>query len=217
MDKFYPDNTHEDEDVAEACGERPEVADPFSQLWLGSEGDEQDHHDAAETDGSARSARSLAPFRACRLSTARKALAFGDCQRSDVVADVGCGDGRLLSLAVAECGVRGAVGVEMDARVCVLARARRGLAFPTSSEPWVLIEADACTVDWKEWTLLVLYLLPEGLGFLRARIEEWLQGSAVRRCVCIQFPITSFKPTRVDNSIPLFLYTADSIDRKQSP
>jgi SAM-dependent methyltransferase len=77
--------------------------------------------------------------------------------RTDVVYDLGCGDGRIVIAAAQRFGARG-VGFDIDPERVREARAnveRAGVGHLVRIE-----QADIFTVDFKEATVITLYLLP---------------------------------------------------------
>ena len=123
---------------------------------------------------------SLAPYVGSDSSLLVEALAFAWLTPLDVVCDVGCGDGRFVTMAVACLGAQYASGLEIDAalgeRAADLAR-RRGVAHRTTflqcdcSRP----SAEALKL-LDDATLLVMYLLPEALETVRPIIDRHLSG-----------------------------------------
>lgn len=90
---------------------------------------------------------------------------------SDVFADIGCGDGRLLIEAATKFGCK-AVGVEIDA---VKAKeAREKVAAAGLSNRVTVLTGDAKSFDPKSYgvTAAVAYLYPETLGQLKPMLES---------------------------------------------
>lgn len=93
---------------------------------------------------------------------------------ADVLADIGCGDARLLVQASLQCGTRG-IGIEYDATLCEKARTRIGLAGVTNIQ---VFHADATTFDYSEASAIFVYLLPQGLRAIQPKLCEALARGA---------------------------------------
>lgn len=110
---------------------------------------------------------------------------------SDVVYDLGSGDGRLLFAAL-EKGAGRAVGVELDSdRV----RESREAAKSKGIEDRVtFIEADVMETDLSDATTVLCYLITEASVALKPKFEADLKPGA--RVVMESFPIPGWKPVR---------------------
>lgn len=76
---------------------------------------------------------------------------------SDVVYDLGCGDGRIPIAAAQKYGARG-IGIDIDpARI---AEARENAKAAGVTDKVTFLEQDLFTSDFKEATVVTLYLLP---------------------------------------------------------
>ena len=130
----------------------------------------------------------VAPWRPCSKETLDKALEALQPAANDLLADLGCGDGRVLVQAVKAYGCQ-ALGVELDddllhrAAETVAAlpdemrkriEIRRGDLFNTAAE-WVASAAEGSVFGQRARpSLLVLYLLPEALKRLSPLLEPLL-------------------------------------------
>jgi ribosomal protein L11 methylase PrmA len=130
-------------------------------------------------------------------------------KKSDLVYDLGCGDGRMLVLAAQKYGSRG-VGYDIDPE---RVQASRDNAAKNKVEKLVeIIQGDIFTVDLSKVDVLPLYLLPEMNRKLIAQIDKMKPGS---RIVCHDYGLDGIVPddTRTvisneDNaSHTLMLYT----------
>ena len=131
-------------------------------------------------------------------------------KQSDVVYDLGCGDGRMIVLAAKKYGCRG-IGFDIDperisaALNNVRANGVGGLV--------QIVERDLFTVDLSEADVLLLYLLPEINKKLVPQFEKLKPGS---RIVTHDYDVDGVEPddsVRVTSSEDnadhtLFLYTA---------
>lgn len=111
--------------------------------------------------------------------------------RDDVVYDLGCGDGRILVAAARKHQARG-VGVELDPELVKRARAE---ARKQGVQDRVTIqEGDLFAADFREATVVALYLLPR----LNARLLPKLKGlKAGTRIVCHAFPLEGIRVDKV--------------------
>jgi SAM-dependent methyltransferase len=103
-------------------------------------------------------------------------LAAAGTAASDVVYDLGAGEGRIAIAAAKEFGAR-AVGIEYDPALAALARRnaeRAGVAGRVT-----IIEGDVFKEDFSAASVVTLYLLPELNQQLRPRILEMRPGTRV--------------------------------------
>src|SRR5262249_18999561 len=138
-----------------------------------------------------------------------KMLDLAAVKKTDVVYDLGSGDGRVLIAAAKRVGCR-AVGVELDAD---LVKASRAAAKKAGVEELVRFEhGDLFEADFSGATVVALTMRPEMNRKLLPKLEELKQGS---RVVCHCFAIPGVKPDKVvrvtsvedDVERPVYLYT----------
>lgn len=143
----------------------------------------------------------LAPFVPANPQVVREAIAFSSATEEDIVADLGCGDGRIL-LACIEHGVKKCIAVELDPVLCESIRSDHSHLI--QSENLVLIESDFMTVDILSLkiTIIILYLLPDALMKLSTKLKQWINQSPERRIVCITFSIHGWKATKGKQVFP---------------
>jgi SAM-dependent methyltransferase len=111
---------------------------------------------------------------------------------SDVVYDLGCGDGRVVIEAVRRSGARG-VGVDLDPKLTRLAAANAARA--GVSERVSFRTQDLFATDISEATIVMLFLWPEiNLRLLPKLLRELPPGA---RIVSNWHDMGSFEPTRV--------------------
>ena len=145
---------------------------------------------------------SLAPYLGTPADFLDAALRFAAVDPRDVVTDVGCGDGRLPTMAVAKFGASRGRGLELEADLVGRARtlaARRGVAHRVS-----FYECDVTAPlhpdvqrALDETTLLVMYLLPEALDRVRPLITRHLRATGDdRRVLCLGWAPKDLAPTR---------------------
>lgn len=104
-------------------------------------------------------------------------LKLADLRSSDVVYDLGCGDGRLLIQVAVDYGVRG-VGIDVDAALLQQAQAKaeqEGVGDRLTFRQENLFET-----DFRAATVVFIYLLPHLNLRLRPRLQAQLQpGSRI--------------------------------------
>ncbi len=114
---------------------------------------------------------------------------------SDVVYDLGSGDGRLLFAALDK-GAGRAVGVELDAE---LVRAAREMAKSKSVEDRAtFVEGDVMEVNLADATLVLCYLYPTASVALKPKYESELKPGT--RVVMETFDVPGWKPARTTDS-----------------
>jgi len=134
-----------------------------------------------------------APFVATPPDVVDRMLALAQIRSTDVVYDLGCGDGRIVIAAARTYGARG-VGVDIDAARIAEARdnARRA-----GVEHLVTFRVeDARATDVTEATVVTLYLIAALNAQLRPRLMTQLRPGG--RIVSHNFPIGDWEPDRVD-------------------
>jgi SAM-dependent methyltransferase len=120
-----------------------------------------------------------------------KMLELAEVKKDDVVYDLGCGDGRIVVTAAKKYGVR-AVGVDIDPERVEESRAN---VRKNKLEKLVTIKkADIFTLDFKEATVVTLYLLPEVNVKLMPQLARLKPGS---RIVSHDFAMRGARPSKV--------------------
>ncbi len=94
--------------------------------------------------------------------------------RTDLVYDLGCGDGRMVVLAAKKFGCRG-IGYDIDPER--VAAARRNVSKNGVERLVKIVEADLFTLDFSDADVLLLYLLPEINERLLPEFEKLKPGS----------------------------------------
>jgi SAM-dependent methyltransferase len=139
-------------------------------------------------------------------SVADAMLKLANVTATDVVYDLGSGDGRILILAAQKYGARG-VGIEIDRRLVELSRqiAREGEV----ADRVTFIEGDLFAADLSGATIVTLYLSPTVNKRLEPKLRQELRPGT--RIVSHQFGIGAWPPDRVvradDDGTELFLWT----------
>jgi protein-L-isoaspartate O-methyltransferase len=134
-----------------------------------------------------------APFVATPPDVVDRMLALAQVSTTDVVYDLGCGDGRIVIAAARTYGARG-VGVDIDPARIEEARANARRA---GVEHLVTFRVeDARTTEISEATVVTLYLVAALNAQLRPRLASQLRPGT--RIVSHNFPIGDWVPDRVD-------------------
>jgi len=135
----------------------------------------------------------LAPFMPTPAEVVDRMLAMAQVTRTDVVYDLGCGDGRLVITAAKRYGARG-VGVDIDPALIAQSRAN---AKKEGVDGLVEFrQQDALTVDLSPASVVTLYLLTEANLQLRPRLQTQLKAGS--RVVSHQFGMGDWVPTRTE-------------------
>ena len=143
--------------------------------------------------GRALGRRAWAPFVPSPLPVVERMLEVADIRPSDVLFDLGCGDGRIVVEAAARYGVR-AVGVDLDPSLIARARANaraRGVEHLTS-----FVQGDAMDVDLADATVVTLWTVPDLNLQLRPRLTRDLKPGA--RLVSHGFDMGDWAPDRTE-------------------
>jgi SAM-dependent methyltransferase len=137
--------------------------------------------------------RDLAPFVPTPMPVVIKMLEMAKVTESDVVYDLGCGDGRIVVEAAKRCGARG-VGIEYDLRRVNEARdlaEREGV-----SDLVEIRHEDVLESDFSPATVITLYLLPASNERLRPKLRALKPGT---RIVAHDFGIGDWKPIQKES------------------
>jgi ribosomal protein L11 methylase PrmA len=119
-----------------------------------------------------------------------KMLQLAEVRKTDVIYDLGCGDGRMLILAAEKYGVRG-IGYDIDPeRVSTALQEVKGNHVENLVK---IIQGDIFKVDFSSANVLSLYLLPEINDKLLPKFEQLKPGA---RLVFHDYGLTGIKPER---------------------
>lgn len=135
------------------------------------------------------------PYVPTSEETAKRMLEIAEVGPADVVYDLGCGDGRILIMAVEGVGAKGAVGYEIRKEMykAVLSRIEhRGLKGRIR-----LVNGDLFEADLSEATVITLYLN----GSVNERLKPKLEREARpgTRVVSHDFEIHRWQPIKKEN------------------
>ena len=120
-------------------------------------------------------------------------LRMADVGASDVVYDLGCGDGRIVISAASQFGARG-VGVDLDPRRIDEANAAARSAGVAGRVRFVV--QDLFKADFSEASVLALYLFPEMNARLLPKIRSEMRPGS--RVVSYQFGIGDWVPEKAE-------------------
>ena len=138
---------------------------------------------------------SCAPFVSSPQDVVRKMLEVARATKDDVICDLGCGDGRILTTAVKDFGVKAALGYEI--REDLFKTASAEVQKQNLLERVRIFNKDLFSADLKEATLITLYLTTYANERLKPKLRaEARPGS---RIVSHDFMINGWKPTRKEN------------------
>jgi SAM-dependent methyltransferase len=112
---------------------------------------------------------------------------------TDVVLDLGSGDGRLVIGAARRFGARG-FGIDIDAALVQLANDNARQA--GVSDRVQFRRADLFETDVRDATVVTLYLLPEAVARLVPRLQDELGVGS--RIVSHDYPLEPWRPTRIE-------------------
>ncbi len=130
----------------------------------------------------------LAPFVPTPMAVMEKMLEMAEVDETDILYDLGCGDGRIVILAATKYGTRG-VGVDIDPqRIKEANAAAKKAGVEKMVEFW---QADVTKVDFSKATVVTLYLLEESNELLRPLFDKLLKpGTTV---VSHNYPIPGWE------------------------
>ena len=133
---------------------------------------------------------SLAPFFPSTPEIVREMLRLARTGSSDTVIDLGCGDGRILFMAVQEYGSKKAIGYEMRPE---LYRDTLGKVMQTGlAGRIVLYNEDLLRAKLDEATVITAYLTTDGNEKLKPKLEK--EAPSGTRIVSHDFVFDKWKP-----------------------
>ncbi len=133
------------------------------------------------------------PYVPTPLPVVRAMLKLAETSPDDIVYDLGCGDGRILIIAVKEFGVKKAVGIDKDPDR--IEEARKNAEREGVLDRIVLINDDFFNTDISEATVVTLFLLTIVNEALKPKFEKELKDGT--RIVSHEFRIPGWKPVKV--------------------
>jgi ubiquinone/menaquinone biosynthesis C-methylase UbiE len=147
---------------------------------------------------------SLAPFVPSRPEVVKRMLEIANVGSDDVVFDLGCGDGRILMMAVNEFNAKKAIGYEM--RRDLYQQTLNEIIKQDLTDKISVINGDLLEADLSQATVITLYLTTSGNERLRPKMEKEIQNKT--RIVSHDFSITKWIPSRKEEffSHSIYLY-----------
>lgn len=142
-----------------------------------------------------------APWWRTNKKTARAICELAEITRSDLVYDLGCGDGTLIITAAKKYGAK-VVGIEIDPLRYWIAKTRVWLN--NLFDKVEVIQEDFFKTDLSKATVVVVYLVPRALNELLPKFKKELKKGT--RIVSFRYEL-SFKSVKEDKINNLFLYT----------
>ena len=122
--------------------------------------------------------------------------------KDDVVYDLGCGDGRLVITAVKKFGAKRGVGIDIDPQRIKESNANAQAAGVADRVKFVV--QDLFKADFKEATVVTLYLLPD--VNLRLRPKLWSDLKPGTRVVSHAFDMGDWRPEKTADAEGRMIY-----------
>jgi len=117
-------------------------------------------------------------------------LRLADVTPADLVVDLGSGDGRMVIQAARDYGARG-LGIELDPKL--VAESRENARKAGVADRVAFRQGDVLTADYRDATVVTLYLLPNLVEKLKPRLLEMKPGT---RIVAHDYGFSDWKPDR---------------------
>ena len=117
-------------------------------------------------------------------------LRLADVGPADLVADLGSGDGRVVIAAARDYGARG-LGIELDPKL--VAESRMNAQQAGVADRVTFRQGDVLVADYRDATVVTLYLLPNLVEKLKPRLLELKPGT---RIVAHDYGFSDWKPDR---------------------
>ena len=148
----------------------------------------------------------LSPYVPTPMRVAEKMLELAGVSSSDVVYDLGSGDGRIVILAAQKFGAH-AVGVELDEKLVRESSAR--IAALGLEKRASIVRADMFATDLHLATVVTIYQLGVVNQRLRPQLERQLRSGT--RVITLDFPMPGWEPVKVvhlesENGVASTLY-----------
>jgi protein-L-isoaspartate O-methyltransferase len=133
------------------------------------------------------------PFITTPPEVVERMLQVAETRASDLVIDLGSGDGRIVIAAAQKFGARG-VGIELDPKL--VEKSRDAARAAQVTEKATFVQGDVLTVDISRATVVTVYLLPELMRKLQPRfIDELAPGT---RIVSHAFTMAGWAPDKTE-------------------
>jgi SAM-dependent methyltransferase len=138
---------------------------------------------------SASSQTAGAPYVPTPTAIVDRMLTLAKIGPGDYVVDLGSGDGRLVTTAVAKYKAKGGMGIDIDPKLVKLANENAAKAGVGDRVRFV--EGDLFKADIGEATVVTLYLLPSMLGDVEEKLARELKPGT--RVISHDYPLPSWK------------------------
>jgi predicted RNA methylase len=140
------------------------------------------------------SPENLAPSIPTPDSVVERMLEAAHVKASDIVYDLGSGDGRIVIAAAQKFGAK-AVGVEMLPDLC--RQAQRRIHELGLDDRASIVEGNVFHVDFSRATVVTMYFMTDSNERLRPNLEKYLKPGT--RVISNQFPIKGWKTASVEH------------------
>lgn len=134
----------------------------------------------------------LAPWVPTPPVVVDRMLELAGVANTDVLYDIGCGDGRIVITAAKRYGARG-VGIDIDP--AMIADSDKNAAAAGVAGRVRFIAMDATKADISEATVVSLYLLPESNALMRPLLEAQLRPKS--RVICHNYSIPGWEAKQI--------------------
>lgn len=131
----------------------------------------------------------------------RTMLKLVDIKPGEILYDLGCGDGRIV-IEASKAYKAKAVGIEIDPIRALISRLK--VRYNNLQKHVNIEHANFFNVNLKDADVVALYLLPETLNKLQSKFRQQLKHGS--RIVSLKFPLSNWKPVRVDKKNDIFVY-----------
>lgn len=137
---------------------------------------------------------SLAPFVPSNEAVVTRMLELAQVSSNDVVADLGCGDGRILFTAVQNFGAKSAIGYELRADLYKTVSSK--IQKENLEDRICVFNEDALKADLSDATIITLYLTTSGNSKLKPLLSQMKNGT---RIVSHDFRIDGWEYSKREN------------------
>ena len=134
-----------------------------------------------------------APFITTPTDVVEEMLRFAGTGPSDLVVDLGSGDGRIVIAAAKTFGARG-LGIELEGPL--VRKSRENAASAGVAERTTFVEGDVLTADISQASVVTVYLLPFLINKLQPRFLDELKPGT--RVVSHAFQMAGWRPDRTE-------------------
>ena len=137
--------------------------------------------------------RNCAPYVPSQPRIIKAMLELADVKESDVVYDLGCGDGRILVTAVNMFHAQQAIGYELDAHR--YQRAMQSIREHGLQDKVTIVQGDLFDADLSKATVIILFLTVMGNVRLRPKLERDAPWGT--RVISRRFDIDGWTPIQI--------------------